>query len=71
MVGLDYHVGFLVRTGGRTRFCHSSYLPPGGVVCSDPTTDAALPSRYTVVGRLFEDPMLRAWLTGAAIPTRR
>lgn len=70
LVGLDYHVGFLVRHEARTEFCHSSYLPPGGAVCSDPRRDAAFVSRYYVVGRLLSEKMMRAWLSEAAIPTR-
>lgn len=71
VVGFDYHVGFVVKDGGEVRFCHSSWIGSGGVACEDPATTAAWYSRYYVVGRLLDDPMLIAWLEGAAIPTRR
>jgi hypothetical protein len=70
LVGLDYHVGFLVRRGDLLEMCHSSYLGTGGVVCEDARTSPAMESRYRVVGRLLEDPMMEAWLTGAPIITR-
>jgi len=69
LIGLDYHVGFLVVAGDEVTFCHSSYLPPGVAVCAPAATDPAMESGYHVVGRLFEEGMMRAWLTGKAIPT--
>jgi len=70
-VGFDYHVGFVVKEGETVTFCHSSWIKSGGVACEDPATTDAWYSTYYVVGRLFDDPMLIAWLEEAAIPTRR
>ncbi len=69
LAGLDCHVGFLVRDGGQVRFCDSSYLDPQQVTCQDPTEAFSYTSRYRVIGRLLEDPMMEAWLQGDAIPT--
>lgn len=69
LVGLDYHVGFLWNDGELVRFCHSSYLDPGGVVCEPALSSAAMVSRYRVVGPLLDDPMIDAWLEQRAIPT--
>ena len=64
VVGLDFHVGFLVKDGKRLDFCHSSYVdPPLGVVCQDAGTDPGLASDYYVLGRILSDEMMRAWLT--------
>jgi hypothetical protein len=70
LVGLDNHVGFLLRRAGRLDFCHSSYLGAQGVACEPAETSAALPSRYYVVGRLFTDPLLARWREGRRIRTR-
>ena len=71
VVGFDYHVGFVVKEGAEVRFCHSSWIRSGGVACEDPATTAAWYSTYYVVGKLFDDAMLIAWLEGTTIPTRR
>ena len=64
IVGLDHHVGFLVREGERLDFCHSSYVdPPLGVVCQPASDDPALASRYYIIGRLLTDDMIVSWLT--------
>lgn len=69
IVGLDYHVGFLYSDGSRVEMCHSSYLDSATVVCEPALTSGAMVSDYRVVGRLFEGPMLDAWLRGGALPT--
>lgn len=70
-VGFDYHVGFVVKEGDTVTFCHSSWINSGGVACEDPAGTGAWYSSYYVVGRLFDDPLLIAWLEGTPIPTRR
>ena len=69
LVGLDYHVGFLLREQGEVRFCHSSYLAPATVVCEPAMTALALPSNYTVLGKLMQTPMMSSWLEGRPIRT--
>ena len=69
VVGLDTHVGFLVHDDGDTRFCHSSWLGGVGVLCEPAQTSPALPSRYTVVGKLGEPWLVQAWRDGTPIPT--
>lgn len=67
VVGLDYHVGFVVHEGERMDFCHSSYLGDAVVVCAPASADPAFVSRYYVVGKLLTDPMMESWLEGDAI----
>lgn len=69
VVGLDNHTGFLLHDGERFDFCHSSYLAPVAVVCEPAVTSAAFTSRVYVVGPLFSDALVDAWLTGRAVPT--
>jgi hypothetical protein len=69
LVGLDCHVGLLVREAGAVRFCDASYLDPSAVTCQDPETAQSYRSRYRVVGMLLSDPMMRGWLDGRAFPT--
>jgi len=69
LVGLDYHVGFVVKRGERVQMCHASYLDDALALCEDAATSPAFVSRYRVLGRLLQDPMLQAWLEGRALPT--
>jgi hypothetical protein len=62
VVGLDNHVGFLVYAKGQLQFCHSSYIEPAVVKCSNPATDPAFASDYYVLGQLFQADMIDAWL---------
>ena len=70
VVGLDYHVSFLVNDGDGVEMCHSSYLEPGVVLCEDAASSAAFVSGYRVVGKLLDDAMVERWLQGEAFPTR-
>jgi hypothetical protein len=69
IVGLDFHVGFLVADGGRVEFCHSTFLDDMGALCEDPLRSDAFVSRYRVVGELLGDDVVQGWLEGRAWPT--
>ena len=73
VVGLDYHVGLLLCEGAEVFFLHSSGLPPRKVVKEPAEHSAALAnSRYRVYGKISaDDALLRRWLLGEPIPTRR
>ncbi len=67
IIGLDYHVGFILHTGSDIRFIHSSY-EKGVVVNEDAAT--ALPivsSEYRVVGKILSKSTIKKWRSGAAI----
>ncbi len=69
IVGLDYHVGFLVIQGGASFFHHASRQ--AGQVVREPAvlSRALATSSYRVVGKLFDRGLARTWLAGSAIPT--
>lgn len=69
VVGLDYHVGFLIRRDDGIEFCHSTYLDAAGVVCEEPVTSPAFASNYHVVGPVLEDDVIDAWLDQTPIAT--
>lgn len=72
-VGLDHHVGFLVRRDGVSRFVHSNYYRPSEGVMSEPL-DGDNPlahSRYRIVGTLLTHELMRAWVTGADLAGRQ
>ncbi len=70
VVGLDLHVGLLLRLDdGEVRFCHASHLPPGHAVCEDAETALAMQSGYHVVGALFTPQWVRRWLRGENVPS--
>jgi hypothetical protein len=68
-VGLDFHVGLLVKRGDAVEFCHSAWTSPRAVTCADPLLDPGFVSKYHVVGPVTSDRAIDAWLDGAAIPT--
>ncbi len=70
-VGLDNHVGFIVKRGDEVRFVHSSYYQREIGVLSEPL-DGYNPlahSRYRIVGSLLGDAMMKAWITGTDLST--
>lgn len=70
-VGLDNHVGFIVKRGQSVRFVHSSYYGDATGVTSEPL-DGYNPlahSSYRIVGSLLGDDMMRAWVTGLDLAT--
>jgi hypothetical protein len=69
--GFDFHAGLLRKSGGVLEFCHASPFADE-VVCEDPLTSPAFPSRYTVVAPLLTDRAVDAWLDGRtiAVPER-
>ena len=73
LAGLDTHIGFLVhRTGKPVEFCHStSRQRKIGVICEAAKTSKSFASRYTVIGKLEEPPLLQAWLDGVELTAAR
>jgi len=69
IVGLDYHVGVLVKQGDHVEFCHSAYSGVTAVDCADPLTDPGFVSRYRVVGPVLTDTVVDAWLDGTELIT--
>ncbi|MCB9764126.1 MAG: hypothetical protein H6739_30425 [Alphaproteobacteria bacterium] len=69
VVGLDYHVAFLVTREGKTQMCHSNFFTPSEVLCEPAREAIALHSNVHVVGRILGDGLMEAWLKGEAIPT--
>lgn len=65
-VGLDHHVGFIVKRGQSIRFVHSNYYRPEVGVMSEPLegNNPLAHSSYRIVGKLLGDAMMRAWLCG-------
>jgi hypothetical protein len=65
-VGLDNHVGFIVKRGGIIRFVHSNYYQREVGVMSEPLdgNNPLAHSRYRIVGKLLGDAMMKAWVTG-------
>lgn len=66
LVGLDTHVGFIVKRRGKMRFLHSSGAKSVGVVDESSANARALKSsRWRMLGNLTGDrKVLRVWLKG-------
>lgn len=72
IVGLDFHVGFIVRDGGKTYFIHSSYIEPRKVVREIALESNVLASsKYRIIGKISDDDeLLSKWLLQKNIPTK-
>ena len=66
VVGLDFHVGFVINDGRGIYFAHSSYIHPAQVVCEPARESAALRrTEYRIAGRLTSDTLLiKRWIEG-------
>ena len=71
VVGMDFHVGFLRIDAKGEQLCHAAFFEPKAAVCEDAATSPGFASTYHVVGKLFADAQLRAWLEGQRFPVRR
>jgi hypothetical protein len=72
IVGLDYHVGFLVVEGAEVRIVHASFFPPQAVVSEPVEASAAIegsrPKGYWVSPLFRDDRLVDLWLRQAAVP---
>ncbi len=68
IVGLDYHVGFISKSGNNIRFIHSSYYFPQIGVMAEPLegNNPLNDSKYRVTGKLLDIEMIRNWINGVA-----
>jgi hypothetical protein len=70
IIGLDFHVGFLLQTSDDLRFVHASFETET-VVNEDAAT--AMPittSNYKVVGKILSPGNIASWLKGSKIQVR-
>lgn len=67
VIGLDFHVGFLVQTRGDLRFVHASYVTRTVVDEAAATARPITDSKYRVVGKLLDGRNVRDWLEGNRI----
>jgi hypothetical protein len=64
IIGLDFHVGFLVQTDDDLRFIHASFETETVVNEAAATAMPITSSRYRVVGKLLTNKNLESWLRG-------
>ena len=71
VVGLDFHVGFILQDNDETYFIHSSYVEPAEVVREKAVESTVLASsKYRVVGKISGDSQfIVKWLDDSPIPT--
>jgi hypothetical protein len=70
IIGLDFHVGFLIQTESDLRFVHASYVTK--MVVDEPAASARpiTDSKYRVVGKLLDRQNVRDWLEGNRIEVK-
>jgi hypothetical protein len=66
LIGLDFHVGYVIVSGNCIRFIHSNFEQPDiGVMWENfGDSSAILNSSYRVVGKLFSKEMMVNWIMG-------
>ena len=66
ILGLDYHVGFIVRENGENFFVHSNYVEREGVIRENLENSPVIgASKAYLVGNLLEnEALLKTWLSG-------
>ncbi|MDX1906387.1 MAG: hypothetical protein SF053_05075 [Bacteroidia bacterium] len=67
LVGLDYHTGFVRKTGNRLVLVHASYYHPAIGVMAESLTGTRNPfgdSRYHVISYLLHRELVQGWITG-------
>lgn len=64
ILGLDYHVGFVVKRGGKNYFIHSNYIEREGVIKEELATSMAIQSsNIYMIGNISQnDPLILDWL---------
>ncbi|MCL2591619.1 MAG: hypothetical protein FWD67_12315 [Betaproteobacteria bacterium] len=64
IVGLDYHVGFISKTGNNHRFIHSNYYRPEIGVMAEPLEghNPLNDSKYRIIGKLLDTEMIKNWI---------
>jgi hypothetical protein len=72
IVGLDVHVGFIVKVDDEVYFIHSSYADPLAVIKERAIESRILSaSKYRVVGKITaDDELILKWLRGDQFTTR-
>lgn len=70
IIGLDYHVGFILQTKDQIRFIHSSVT--SGDVANEDAKKAEMisASRYRVIGKIISDKNIEDWLMGRRIKVK-
>ncbi len=69
IVGLDTHVGFIMKKGKEVLFVHSNYYQRSIGVMKEPLKglNPLNDSKYRVVGKILDDEMVRNWILGVRV----
>lgn len=69
LIGLDNHVGFVIRKNGKSLFYHSNYLEPSQVILENISSSPAIhaSSKYFISELTNDKDLLKKWLTGVEL----
>jgi len=72
ILGLDNHVGFIVKDQSELKFCHAAYYAPYEVTCEQLAKASAVAnSSYRVLGKVLNKRMVEQWVAMRKIETFR
>ncbi|MCG3164344.1 MAG: hypothetical protein POELPBGB_00098 [Bacteroidia bacterium] len=69
IIGLDCHVGFIMKKGKDVSFVHSNYYQRTVGVMKEPLKgrNPLNDSKYRVIGKILDDEMVRNWIGGVRV----
>jgi hypothetical protein len=69
-IGLDFHVGYILKSGNEVSFIHSNYINSEGVIKENISTSKAIISTtYCIADITYNDVLVKKWLMGEVIKT--
>ncbi len=72
IVGMDFHVGYIIYNKNKITFCHSNYYKTNQKVIIQNTTEKSplTDSKYVVIGKILTDEMIIKWMFGQSFPVK-
>ena len=69
-IGLDFHVGYILKENQNIFFIHSNYIESADVIKEDILFSRAIKSKkYYVADITYNDELIQKWITGGVIKT--
>jgi hypothetical protein len=69
-IGLDFHVGYILKENVNVYFIHSNYIESAGVIKEDILFSRAIKSKkYYIADITYNDELIQKWISGDVIKT--
>ncbi len=69
-IGLDFHVGYILKENENIYFIHSNFIESTGVIREDIRFSRAIKSnKYYIADITYNDELIKKWITGGVLKT--